>query len=114
MAVLADSFEPLHYAFGATIAIKSKVLEEIGGFESIKDLLADDFHLGKRAVERGYRIALSRALVTIVPGERTFSRLLASSTALGAHLSHRPSDKRGHDPDARTILGPDTDDCLRL
>jgi ceramide glucosyltransferase len=73
MAVLADSFEPLHYAFGATIAIKSKVLEEIGGFESIKDLLADDFHLGKRAVERGYRIALSRALVTIVPGERTFS-----------------------------------------
>jgi ceramide glucosyltransferase len=73
MAVLADSFEPLHYAFGATIAIRSKVLEEIGGFESIKDLLADDFHLGRRAVDRGYRIVLSRALVTIVPGERTFS-----------------------------------------
>lgn len=73
MAILADSFEPLHYAFGATIAIKAKVLEEIGGFEKIKDLLADDFHLGKRAVERGYRIVLSRAMVTIVPGERTFS-----------------------------------------
>jgi ceramide glucosyltransferase len=73
MAILADSFEPLHYAFGATIAIKSKVLEEIGGFEAIKDLLADDFHLGNRAVQRGYRIGLSSALVTIVPGERTFS-----------------------------------------
>ncbi|MGO9057140.1 MAG: glycosyltransferase [Candidatus Binataceae bacterium] len=73
MAILADSFEPLHYAFGATIAIKSKVLEEIGGFESIKDLLADDFHLGRRAVDRGYQIALSRTLVTIVPDERTFA-----------------------------------------
>jgi ceramide glucosyltransferase len=73
MAILANSFEPLHYAFGATIAIKRKVLEEIGGFEAIKDLLADDFHLGNRAVQRGYRIGLSSALVTIVPGERTFS-----------------------------------------
>jgi ceramide glucosyltransferase len=73
MAILADSFEPLHYAFGATIAIRSKVLEEIGGFEAIKDLLADDFHLGNRAVQRGYKIGLSSALVTIVPGERTFS-----------------------------------------
>jgi ceramide glucosyltransferase len=73
MAILADTFEPLHYAFGATIAIKRKVLEEIGGFESIKNLLADDFHLGNRAVQRGYKIGLSSALVTIVPGERTFS-----------------------------------------
>jgi ceramide glucosyltransferase len=73
MAILANSFEPLHYAFGATIAIKRKVLEEIGGFEALKDLLADDFHLGNRAVQRGYKIGLSHALVTIVPGERTFS-----------------------------------------
>lgn len=73
MAILADTFEPLHYAFGATIAIKRQVLEEIGGFESIKDLLADDYHLGNRAVQRGYKIGLSSALVTIVPGERTFS-----------------------------------------
>jgi len=73
MAILADSFEPLHYAFGATIAIKNTVLGEIGGFEALKDLLADDFHLGNRAVQRGYKIGLSSALVTIVPGERTFS-----------------------------------------
>jgi len=73
MAILADSFEPLHYAFGATIAIRRTVLEEIGGFEAVKDLLADDFHLGNRAVQRGYKIGLSSALVTIVPGERTFS-----------------------------------------
>lgn len=73
MAILADSFEPLHYAFGATIAIRSKVLEEIGGFEAIKDVLADDFHLGNRTVQRGYRIRLSNELVTIVPGERTFA-----------------------------------------
>jgi ceramide glucosyltransferase len=73
MAILANTFEPLHYAFGATIAIKRTVLEEIGGFEAIKDLLADDFHLGNRAVQRGYKIGLSSALVTIVPGESTFA-----------------------------------------
>jgi ceramide glucosyltransferase len=73
MAILADSFEPLHYAFGATIAIRRNVLEEIGGFQAVKDLLADDFHLGNRAVQRGYKIGLSSALVTIVPGERTFA-----------------------------------------
>ena len=73
MAILADSFEPLHYAFGATIAIRKSVLEEIGGFEAVKDLLADDFHLGNRAVQRGYKIVMSSALVTIVPGERTFA-----------------------------------------
>ncbi len=73
MAILADSFEPLHYAFGATIAIRKNVLEEIGGFEAIKDLLADDFHLGNRTVQRGYKIGLSSALVTLVPGERTFA-----------------------------------------
>ncbi len=73
MAILADTFEPLHYAFGATIAIKRKVLEEIGGFDAVKELLADDFHLGNLAVKRGYKIGLCSALVTIVPGERTFS-----------------------------------------
>src|SRR5262249_47001763 len=73
MAILADSFEPVHYAFGGTIAIKNTVVGEIGGFEALKDLLADDFHLGNRAVQRGYKIGLSSVLVTIVPGERTFS-----------------------------------------
>jgi ceramide glucosyltransferase len=73
MALLAQSFEPLSYAFGATIAIKRKVLEEVGGFEALKDLLADDFYLGNRAFHRGYHIKLSSKPVTIVTNERTFS-----------------------------------------
>jgi len=73
MALLAQSFEPLSYAFGATIAIKRQVLEEVGGFEALKDLLADDFYLGNRAFQRGYQIKLSSKPVTIVTNERSFS-----------------------------------------
>jgi ceramide glucosyltransferase len=71
--LLAESIEPLHYALGATIAIKRPALEAIGGFRGLKDLLADDFYLGKFAVEHGYQIKLSSSLVTLAAEERTFN-----------------------------------------
>lgn len=72
MALLASAIEPLSYAFGATIAIKRQVLEAVGGFEGVKDLLADDFHLGNRVFRLGYSIKLSSELVTIITNERSF------------------------------------------
>ncbi len=70
--LLAESIEPLHYALGATIAIKRSALDAIGGFRALKDLLADDFHLGKLVVEHGYQIKLSNSLVTLAAEEKTF------------------------------------------
>jgi ceramide glucosyltransferase len=71
LALLGTTVETLSYAFGATIAIKREVLEAVGGFEALKDLLADDFHLGNRAFQRGYGIKRSAELVTIVTNERS-------------------------------------------
>src|SRR5260370_21972281 len=71
--LLAEMIEPLHYALGATIAIKREALEAIGGFSSLKNLLADDFYLGKLVNARGYEIKLSGALVTLACAERSFS-----------------------------------------
>src|SRR5262249_41106962 len=52
--------------------IKRKALEAIGGFRPLKDLLADDYFLGKFAAERGHKIRLSSSVVTIRSEERDF------------------------------------------
>lgn len=46
--------------FGATIALKRRILDEIGGFESIANVLADDFELGRAVRELGYRVRITR------------------------------------------------------
>ncbi len=63
--ILAEALEPMHYALGATIAVKRKALDAIGGFRALKDLLADDFHLGAKVSEAGYKIELSSSIVTV-------------------------------------------------
>ncbi len=65
MAILSAAIEPLRHAFGATIAVKRGALDAIGGFRALKDRLADDFFLGRMAVERGYAVKLSSSIVTI-------------------------------------------------
>lgn len=71
--LLAEMIEPMHYALGATIAIKRNVLEAAGGFRAVKNLLADDFYLGNLANTRGYRIKLSDSIVTLTCEEKRLS-----------------------------------------
>jgi len=71
--LLAEMLEPMHYALGATIAVKREALEAIGGFRALKDLLADDFHLGHKVFEAGYRIELSSSIVTVACEDHNFT-----------------------------------------
>ena len=71
--ILAEALEPLHYALGATIAVKREALEAIGGFRALKDLLADDFHLGNKVARAGYKIELSSSIVTVACEDHDFS-----------------------------------------
>ncbi len=71
--ILAEALEPMHYALGATIAVKREALEAIGGFRALKDLLADDFHLGSKVSEAGYNIELSSSIVTVSCEDHDFS-----------------------------------------
>jgi ceramide glucosyltransferase len=71
--LLAEMIEPMHYALGATIAIKRKVLEAAGGFRAVKNMLADDFYLGNFANTQGYEIKLSDAIVTLTCEEKSFA-----------------------------------------
>jgi ceramide glucosyltransferase len=63
--MLSAALEPLRHALGATVAIKRAALESFGGFRAVKDLLADDFYLGKFATDHGWKVKLSSALVTL-------------------------------------------------
>jgi ceramide glucosyltransferase len=72
MVMLSAAIEPVRYALGATMAIRRSALEAIGGFRAIKDVLADDFFLGRLAADHGWKVRLSSSLVTLVPDERSF------------------------------------------
>lgn len=61
--LVAAALEPLTYCFGATMAVRASVLEEIGGLVALADHLGDDFRLGNLVAGAGYRIALSPKVV---------------------------------------------------
>src|SRR5205823_3260096 len=49
--------------FGSTIAFRRQTLAEIGGFERLSNVLADDFELGRAIRRRGYRVAIPDSIV---------------------------------------------------
>jgi len=59
----ARKIEGLKYAFGSTIVMRKKILEEVGGFFKIADHLADDYQLGNLVAKLGYRVILSNYIV---------------------------------------------------
>jgi ceramide glucosyltransferase len=75
MVLVARVVEPPTYAFGATIAMRRTVLEEIGGFLPIADHLADDYQLGQRVVARGYECVLAEQVVDTVIAVGSWRRL---------------------------------------
>jgi ceramide glucosyltransferase len=51
------------FGFGATIALRQDALRAIGGFDALKDRLADDFWLGELTRRQGLRTVLSEVVV---------------------------------------------------
>lgn len=61
--LVARMMEGMRFAVGPTIFARRSALESIGGFERMKDYLAEDFVLGKFAAEAGYGVILSSYVV---------------------------------------------------
>ena len=59
----SQSLKPLDFALGAAILVRRKNLEEIGGFASLANCLADDYQLGHRIFKNGHGIALCPVVV---------------------------------------------------
>ncbi len=62
-AVLGRALGMAEPCFGATIAITTKMLDEIGGFAAFADHLADDYEIGRAVRARGHHIAIPSLVV---------------------------------------------------
>lgn len=66
----------IHFGLGSTLAFRKVDLQEIGGFESIVDYLADDYELGHRIAQHK-RVVLSRSVVETHLPDYDFSGFIA-------------------------------------
>ncbi len=53
----------LSYGLGSTLAVRREALAKIGGLEVLVEQLADDYELGARIFQAGYRVELSAEVV---------------------------------------------------
>ena len=75
-ALVARMLEGMHFAVGPTIAARRRVLQAIGGFDRVKDYLAEDFVIGKFAAEQGYGVILSSYVIEHHIGSATLAENL--------------------------------------
>lgn len=61
--LVARMIEGVRFAVGPTIIARKAMLAAIGGFDRLKDYLAEDFMMGKIAAEQGFGVILSRNVV---------------------------------------------------
>lgn len=95
--LVAYALLPLTYLYGPTMLFSSEALRSIGGFDAMKDYLADDYHLGRLIHEKGYRIVLSHLMVDarirdeslsgVIAHEVRWARTYSSLRPLGYSLS---------------------------
>jgi ceramide glucosyltransferase len=76
-ALVARMLEGMHFAVGPTIVARRRVLESIGGFQRLKDYLAEDFVMGKFAADAGHGVILSSYVVEHHIGNATFRQNVA-------------------------------------
>jgi ceramide glucosyltransferase len=62
-ALIPTMFGELKFCFGATMAVRRSALKEIGGFEALADVLADDYMLGHLVSQQGHKVALAPYVV---------------------------------------------------
>lgn len=77
--LVARMLDGMKFALGPTIAARRETLEGIGGFDAVKDFLAEDFVMGYLAAARGDGVILSSYVIQ--------HRIGAQS--LAANLRHR-------------------------
>jgi ceramide glucosyltransferase len=66
MELSAQLVQRFQYAYGASIAFRREALDRIGGFAAIADYLADDYMLGNRIANAGYKLVLLPYVVDTV------------------------------------------------
>ncbi|MBZ5581479.1 MAG: bacteriohopanetetrol glucosamine biosynthesis glycosyltransferase HpnI [Acidobacteriia bacterium] len=68
----ARILDGMKFALGPTIAARREVLAAIGGFDAVRDFLAEDFVMGRLAAERGWGVILSSYVIEHRIGAQRF------------------------------------------
>lgn len=58
-----DKFLRMPCVVGKSMLMRKKYLEDIGGFDAVKDVLAEDYVIGKRMHEKGRKVVLSNHMI---------------------------------------------------
>jgi ceramide glucosyltransferase len=77
--LVARMLEGMKFALGPTIVARRRTLMGIGGFDAVKDYLAEDFVMGRLAADRGDGVILSSYVIEHRIGAQGFA----------ANLKHR-------------------------
>ena len=75
--LVARMLEGMRFAVGPTIVARRRALESIGGFDRLKDYLAEDFAMGKFAAEAGHGVSLSSYVIEHHIGSTDFGHSAA-------------------------------------
>ncbi len=76
-AALGEAMGQARGCYGATMALRREVLDRIGGFASLSNLLADDHALGEAVRRLGLRVAVAPVLPVHMAHEAGWRDLLA-------------------------------------
>lgn len=60
---LAKRVRPIDFALGAAMSLRVETLKQLGGFEKLKDYVADDNRLGSMIEESGAEVAITNTVV---------------------------------------------------
>jgi ceramide glucosyltransferase len=75
--LVALKLEGLSFALGASMGVRREALEKIGGFPALVDYLADDYQLGNKVHQAGWRLELSDYFVESVMHRESLATVLS-------------------------------------
>ncbi|HWZ45330.1 MAG TPA: bacteriohopanetetrol glucosamine biosynthesis glycosyltransferase HpnI [Candidatus Saccharimonadales bacterium] len=74
--LVARMIEGMNFALGCTIAVRSNVLDRMGGFTYLQDFLAEDFVMGQRAAQLGHTVLFSSCVIEHRIGSQSMAQNL--------------------------------------
>ena len=92
--LVADMIEGTKFALGATMAVRKKSFQEVGGFAQLGQFYADDFVLGNRLAAQGTGVLLATYVIRLMVQDTPFA--LSFRNQLRWMQSTRRSRPWGH------------------
>jgi ceramide glucosyltransferase len=70
--LVADMLEGTKFALGATMAVRKKSFQDVGGFEELGQFYADDFVLGNRLAAQGTGVQMATHVIRLMVQDTPF------------------------------------------